>query len=173
MYTGGTFHLDVLKRVLKVLPSLTTLALTGKKVTNQCAVFVAKLPFARNLTSVTLLSSKVTAEGAISLLGVASQLSSLTIHSSICSEYFLRQLSSRLSQARQGGIPLLSKLSIQDGYEPPPPTACRACLSAQFEAMWHPWLRRRHRCPSGGDFGAWQVPLYCLGRNWSAGRALS
>ena len=115
MYTGGTFHLDVLKRVLKVLPSLTTLALTGKKVTNQCASFVAKLPFAANLTSVTLLSSKVTAEGAVSLLGAASQLYSLTIHSSVFSEFFVRQLSSRLRQARQGGFPLLSRLSIQDG----------------------------------------------------------
>jgi hypothetical protein len=112
----SAFAIDVIRKAVKALPGLKTLSLKGKKISSTFLGFVAKLPCAANLTCVNLAGYKITGDGALCLLGATSRLTSLTLISNLCNEFFLRQLSSRLIHARQGGAPLLSELYIEKGY---------------------------------------------------------
>jgi len=114
---GDTITPDAIKKVLSWLPSLTALALSGKKITNAVLTHMAKQPACKNLTSLSLSTSgSVHAAEASKLLGMTPRLKELSVSSHLGDENVLSTLARTLRHARNGGCPLLSALSMTTSF---------------------------------------------------------
>ena len=110
---------DVVKQALSALPALTSLNLVGKKIT--CKVLthmVQKLPWASNLTTLALESpgrstgDSKQAEEVCTLLAAATRLTALSLSNNLAGEHVLRHFAGAHRRSRDGGTPLLSRLTL-------------------------------------------------------------
>ncbi|KAJ1489988.1 hypothetical protein T484DRAFT_1885031 [Baffinella frigidus] len=138
--TGDSLAPDAVKKAISALPSLTTLSLSGKKITGAVLTHVAKLPAASNLTTLCLDTSGSFSETsqqapqALKLLKAASRLTTLALPPHLASEQFLRQLSATHRRGRNGGAPLLTRLALTYSF-----STCKydtlACIGQLFPEL--------------------------------------
>jgi len=112
-YHSSSIAPDAIKKALKQLPSLTSLSLSGKNVSAAVVASVTKLPFAANLTELTLDAQAVKQPAVvIDLFKKTDKLKSLTLSTHLATEQILAALAASLRAARGGGVPLLRDLHI-------------------------------------------------------------
>ena len=109
---------DAVKKTISAMPALTSLSLSGKKITNAVLTHTAKQPGARNLTTLKLtdISGSTHASEAAKLLQVTSKLTSLSIASHLGNEDTLSGFAHTLRTARGGGSPLLKTLDLTKSF---------------------------------------------------------
>jgi hypothetical protein len=165
LYAGGkksdTINIspDTLKKILPELPGLTSLSLSGKKVSAALLTHLAnkKFPTAANLTSLSLDTHYSTRPGMLSLLKSTSRLKRLTLtHQVAGNGSILTTLSSALQAARGGGVQLLTELFING-----------LCYSEYLPVRWSDLARLGILFP---ELEVCRIQEVCDDRNSGAGR---
>ena len=109
---------DAIKKMLSALPGLTSLSLSGKKITNAVLTSFAKSPAAKNLTTfhLTDVGGSVKPQEAIKLLPLMSRVRVLSVATHLANHETLGQISTSIRRARDGGSPLLTELHLTSSF---------------------------------------------------------
>jgi hypothetical protein len=116
--TGESISPEAVKRALTAFSSLTSLSLSGKKITDGVLTHLSKQPATKCLVSLTLSVTGSTHEAAASKLlsTLAAPLRELSISGHLAQWHMLDQLSRTLRASRHGGSPLLNKLALTSSF---------------------------------------------------------
>jgi hypothetical protein len=110
----NTISPDGIKDALSEMPALTSLSLSGKKVSAALLANLAdttKIPLAANLTSLSVEAPNAACQGLLSLLKSTGRLKHLTLaHGLLGDGSTLAALAGALRSARGGGVPLVTEL---------------------------------------------------------------